>query len=236
MEQAEFDKFAAEYRAMHQQNIAITGEQPEYFAEYKIRDMREIVGPAGEVTEPLSILDFGGGVGASAPFLRRHFPQSEIIIADVSKRSLDIAEQRGIERLRCLHFDGTRLPLDDGSQDLALAACVFHHVPEERHIGLLRDIRRVLAPGGRLFVFEHNPWNPLTRHAVDTCPFDENAVLISAPTMKRRLRAAGFADADLTVRYRIFFPHALASLRPLERLMVALPLGAQYSACARKSS
>ena len=51
--------------------------------------------------------------------------------------------------------------------------------------------------------------------------------------MRRRLRAAGFADC--TIRYRIFFPHALRFLRPLEAAMTWLPLGGQYCALARRS-
>ena len=36
--QAEFDRFAADYRALHARNIALSGEAPEYFAVYKMRD------------------------------------------------------------------------------------------------------------------------------------------------------------------------------------------------------
>ena len=82
-------------------------------------------------------------------------------------------------------------------------------------------------------MFEHNPLNPLTRHAVNTCVFDEHAELVLAPTMRRRARDAGFAAAD--VRYRIFFPHALRVLRPLEPSLTWLPLGAQYYVAARKA-
>jgi len=35
MDRAEFDKFADEYYALHAANIAMTGESPEYFADYK---------------------------------------------------------------------------------------------------------------------------------------------------------------------------------------------------------
>jgi len=80
-------------------------------------------------------------------------------------------------------------------------------------------------------LFEHNPWNPATQHAVRTCPFDANAVLISAPEMRRRFRAAGFTDVEL--RWTLFFPGFLAALRPLERAMGWLPLGAQYCLLAR---
>jgi hypothetical protein len=79
--------------------------------------------------------------------------------------------------------------------------------------------------------FEHNPVNPVTRHIVATCPFDENAHLIAAPELRRRQARAGFSAVE--VRYTGFFPGALAALRPLERLMTALPLGAQYYTFAR---
>ena len=65
MDSAEFDKFADEYLAVHARNIAITGEQPEFFAEYKVRDVHEIL--AAEGRPVARILDFGAGIGNSAP-------------------------------------------------------------------------------------------------------------------------------------------------------------------------
>jgi len=43
MEIAEFDQFSDEYYAMHKQNISITGEAPEYFAEYKIKLLGKLI-------------------------------------------------------------------------------------------------------------------------------------------------------------------------------------------------
>jgi SAM-dependent methyltransferase len=227
---AEFDNFALEYEELHRKNIRASGETPAFFAEYKVLDMRRDWDRRRGGEQPEQILDFGGGVGASAPFLRRHFPQAALTLADISRRSLEIAEARGIDGLDCLHFAGVSLPLDDRSQDLVLAACVFHHIPAEQHVMVLGEIRRVLRPGGRLFVFEHNPWNPITVRAVNTCPFDEKAVLITAPTLRGRLRAAGFSHTS--IRFRIFFPHALRALRPAESALSIVPFGAQYCAVA----
>jgi SAM-dependent methyltransferase len=103
---------------------------------------------------------------------------------------------------------------------------VFHHIEPALHVGLLSELHRVLRPGGLVMIYEHNPLNPLTVHAVRTCPFDENAILIGARTLRERLVEAGFAGA--TARYRLFFPRALRLLRPLEQGMKWLPLGAQY--------
>lgn len=228
MDEAEFDRFAEEYDAMHRANIRASGEGPEFFARYKIEDMRLVWERKHPGTVVRNILDFGGGIGTSAPHLSELFPDAEITLADVSSRSLEIAEGKKVPRVKTLLFDGERLPLEDESVDAVIAACVFHHIPEEAHVALLADIRRTLRPGGLMFIFEHNPWNPLTRHAVDTCPFDENAVLISGPEMRRRLKAAGFENVD--VAWRIFIPGFLRAIRPVENWLEWLPLGAQYRA------
>jgi ubiquinone/menaquinone biosynthesis C-methylase UbiE len=232
MDEVEFDKFADEYRDLHAANIKLSGESPEYFAEYKIADI------ASELTRtnagaPTSILDFGAGVGYSVPFFARHLPSARVTCLDVSRKSLEIGAAKHGSVAEFRHFDGARIPYPDGTFDVALASCVFHHIPHHEHVALLAEIRRVLKPEGWLFVFEHNPLNPLTRHAVNTCAFDEHAELVRAPTMVRRVRDAGFGTAK--ANYRIFFPHALRGLRPLEAQLKWLPLGAQYYVAARKA-
>lgn len=229
MPKAEFDAVAAQYKAQHAASIRLSGEDTGYFAQYKAEDARAIAAEAG--CAPRDMLDFGSGIGNSVAPLRQCFPQAQLTCLDVSAESLALSREGHGEDVRYRSYDGRQLPDDLGEFDLIFTACVFHHIPAEQHIDLLRQLKRRLRPGGLFILFEHNPWNPLTRHAVNTCPFDENAVLITAPEMRRRLQAAGFADC--TVRYRIFFPGALAALRPLERHMTGLPLGAQYSLSAR---
>jgi ubiquinone/menaquinone biosynthesis C-methylase UbiE len=228
MEEAEFDKVAAQYRSMHAANIKITGEDPEYFAEYKVIDIANEL--AQRVPRP-RVLDFGAGIGNSVPFFRRHLPGSRVTCLDVSRKSLEIGSELHGEQAEFTHYDGITIPYETATFDVALASCVFHHIDHAEHVAQLREIRRVLKPGGMLCLFEHNPLNPLTRHAVNTCPFDENAVLIGAPTMRRRVRDAGFGNAR--VKYRIFFPHFLRTLRPLEPKLTWLPLGAQYYVLAQ---
>jgi len=222
---AEFDKFAADYLSTHQRNVAISGETPEYFARYKIDIVRRLWNAAG-LAEPRAILDFGTGVGNSLPHLARAFPRSAITALDVSAKSLAIAESRFAGLARFVRHGGGELPLADGGADLIFSSCVFHHIDAAEHVGVLTQLRRILAPGGRLVIFEHNPLNPVTRYIVATCEFDENAVLIPAGVFRDRQRAAGFAHVRRT--YTGFFPGPLRALRPLERFMSALPLGAQY--------
>ncbi len=228
---AEFDDHAVDYQRHHARNIAITGEEPEFFAEYKVADTHAETEAAGVHCD--SILDFGAGIGGSIPYFRTHFPHAALTCADVSARSLEMAAARfpGRERMAIIG-DGAGLALPDDSFDLCFSACVFHHIAHERHDFWLRELRRVTRPGGLLILFEHNPLNPLTVRAVNTCPFDVNAHLIGARALARAVGAAGWAMPR--ARYRIFFPGPLAKLRPAERFLTWCPLGAQYYICARK--
>lgn len=229
MSQAEFDAYVDAYEAQHAQSVRLSGEDPEFFAEYKAIEAARAMAAAG--LAPQRIMDFGAGRGNCIAHLQRAFPDAALTALDVSSRSLTDCVGRAIRPLETVCYDGQSLPFDDASFDLIFTACVFHHIPAKDHIRLLAEIRRTLTSKGRFILFEHNPWNPLTRHAVATCPFDANAVLISAPEMRRRLRAAGFADVAL--RWTLFFPAFLAPLRPLERALGWLPLGAQYCLVAR---
>ncbi len=235
MHEAEFDKFADEYRALHTANIRMSGESPEFFAEYKVRDVIETLNAdaAPRPAQP-AILDFGGGIGTSVPYFRKYCPEARLTCLDVSRRSLAVASERFPDLADFAWFDGKTIPFSDECFDVAFAACVFHHIDHGLHRRLLGEIRRVLAPGGMVFVFEHNPLNPLTRHAVNTCAFDADARLISGPAMRRRLAEAGFAGARL--RYRLFFPRQMDRLRPLEKYLTWMPLGAQYCVVGRKHS
>jgi SAM-dependent methyltransferase len=223
VDQSEFDAFADEYRHLHSSNIKASGETPEYFANQKAQMAARLV---GRLLPNNLILDFGAGVGNSIGPLTRYFPSPRITAIDVSRKSLDIASARFGNSAQFLHYDGKRIPLEDGQFGLVFVACVFHHIDHSEHVALLRDIRRVLTPGGRLVIFEHNPLNPLTVHAVKTCEFDRNARLIRAGVFRDVMRVAGFDE--VRVHYSIFFPRALRFARPLEHSMRWIPLGAQY--------
>ena len=230
MDVAEFDRFADEYMATHAQNIRLSGEDPDYFARYKIKEMRRRWDAEGR-PEPLAVLDFGKGIGNSLPHLARLFPRAEITGVDVSQRSLQVAAHRFPGAARLLAYDGSAVPLPAGSFDLIFSACVFHHIDHAEHGAIFAELHRLLRPGGMMVVFEHNPVNPATRYIVATCPFDENAVLLPAAALRKSQAAAGFRKVE--VAYTGFFPGMLRALRPLERLMTALPLGAQYYTVAR---
>ena len=228
---SEFDKFADEYGPCMRPTFRLSCEAPEYFAEYKVADIAAELARDGAAAR--KVLDFWRGCRLLGALFRAgtclaHASRVSTFRARAWNSGRSPRYCRGVRAL----FDGRRIQFDDGTFDVALRRACSTTYPHGEHVALLAEIRRVLARR-RLFVFEHNPLNPLTRHAVNTCAFDENAQLVLAPTMRRRARDAGFASAD--VRYRIFFPHALRGLRPLEPSLTWLPLGAQYYVAARKA-
>ena len=230
MKKAEFDKFADEYAALHKQNIKLSGEEPEFFAEYKVRLVSDVL---ADKIMPSKILDFGCGVGTSALHFRRYFPQSALIGLDVSERSLAIAGERHEDGTCLTAFDGVTIPFKDNTLDVVFTACVFHHIEATHHLALLKECHRVTRPGGWFFIFEHNPLNPLTRHAVNSCPFDEDAVLIYGNKMRQSVSLAGYQNVLL--RYCVFFPRILSALRPLEPSFAKVPFGAQYFVHGQKN-
>ena len=227
---AEFDKLADDYYEQHKANIAITGESPEFFSEYKVRDL---AGHVKGIGLPVSrVLDFGSGIGNSIPYFRRHFAESRLSCADVSPRSMEIARARFPGNEDYLLIENGRLPVESGSQDVVFSECVFHHITLSERVHWLTELRRVTRKGGLLAIYEHNPLNPLTRRAVDTCPLDVNAHLIHARQMGQLARSGGWLEPRAS--YRLFFPAPLAKLRPLERHLGWCGLGAQYRLLARQ--
>jgi SAM-dependent methyltransferase len=128
---------------------------------------------------------------------------------------------------------GDDVPLPPESQDLVFTACVFHHIPHEQHLRWLRELRRLVRPGGLLAIYEHNPANPLTVHAVRTCALDRNARLVGSAQLRRQAAQSGWRNARIA--YKLFFPHALRFLRPLERKLEWCPVGAQYRLLAEQA-
>jgi trans-aconitate methyltransferase len=224
LQQAEFDKFADAYFDMHAENIGISGEDPAYFARYKIVELRRLWSQK-RMPEPTTVLDFGCGIGASLPHLAVAFPSARLTAFDVSEKSLTVARDQYPGLANFIHANDLT-ELEHTGFDLVFTSCVFHHIDESRHVETFCKLRSLLRPEGRLVVFEHNPANPVTRYIVATCPFDENAVLISSAQLCARQRQAGFLSVER--RYVGFFPRALAALRRFEPKLSSMPIGAQY--------
>jgi 2-polyprenyl-3-methyl-5-hydroxy-6-metoxy-1,4-benzoquinol methylase len=211
---AAFDQFAKNYSELHDANVSASGESGEYFALHKLGCIERL-----GLTAETPILDYGCGTGVLIQHLSRKF--SAVHGYDPSRDCLKVAR----ERAPGATFSTDPASVPEGGFGAVVLASVLHHVPVAERDALLAMLVTKLAPGGRLIVFEHNPWNPLTRQAVATCAFDHDAILLWPGEVRRRLRTAGLARVRQD--YVVFFPRSLAKLRFLEPRLHWLFLGAQ---------
>jgi len=220
----QFDQFAGNYKRVLDQSIAVSGEDSTYFAEYKALYLARIL----KTNVPGRILDFGCGVGLLSGFLKKHLPASRLDGFDVSRESIGRVDP-SLSRQGMFTSELDQLGRD---YDLIVAANVLHHVIPPKRPQTITELVSRLSPTGRLAIIEHNPANPLTRRAVDRCPFDEDAVLLRPGESRTLLRNAGLRIARQD--YIVFMPHMLSWLRPLEPGLAWLPLGAQYVVLGKK--
>mgnify|MGYP003956007691 CR=1 FL=1 len=220
----EFDAYSDGYTNALEDAVSFSGDDARYFADYKADQLSSIIDPGACA----KILDYGCGVGNLSVAIHDHNPNWILHGFEISQDSLNCVPAA----LKSQGTFTTDLSDLDGNYDLTFLAGVMHHIVPENRLAALNSAVEHLKPGGKLVVFEHNPWNPVTRRVVDRCPFDENAILISAPDL-----IALFKSICLTQIQRnfiVFFPKFLNFLRPLERNLTWCPAGAQYAVIGKK--
>ncbi len=222
-----FDRYDKSFSAVVQSSIDFSGLPHSFFTAAKADALRELIAARLDGRDDLRLLDVGCGIGELHPFLQGMF--ARICGADVSAASIAQARIRnpGVDYET---YAGERLPYDTASFDLTIAVCVLHHVPPSQWLGFLREMRRVVRPGGLICLIEHNPLNPLTRLAVARCEFDRDAVLLHASQTRALMAEAGLHEARS--HYFLMLPSAAPLARRVEQSFWHIPLGAQYIASA----
>lgn len=225
---ATFDDVSAAYAKEINTAMAFSGLDVDRFAKAKADRLIELA--RAELGDPatLTVLDLGCGVGTFHRHLEGAFRALHGL--DVSASSIDLARAANPACTYAV-YDGSVAPYESGTFDLIFAACVIHHVPPENWPAFAAEMQRMLRPGGLAVVFEHNPYNPLTRLVVSRCEFDEDAVLLSPGTLRKLMAGAGFKD----VRSRSIFtlPPVSPAIARLDKLFAGLPFGAQHEMTAR---
>ena len=193
-----------------------------YFIKYKIDLLSNIV-----KTNPKNILDYGCGIGLSLPYLLSYFPTSLISATDISENSLSLVS-KNFPDINVIQDND----LPDNSFDFIYCAGVFHHIdPKDRKL-VLKKLFKCLKINGLLCIFEHNPYNPITRKMVSSCEFDDDAELITKTNMKELMEISSFQILEES--YTLFFPKILSKFNLLESYLGWLPLGGQYFLIGKK--
>ncbi|MCJ0874605.1 class I SAM-dependent methyltransferase [Streptomyces sp. AP-93] len=122
------------------------------------------------------VLDAGCGTGRALTALRAAVgPSGTVLGADVTPQMLTAAHEAGRDADGALLLaDVARLPLRDGALDAVFAAGLVAHLPDPG--ANLRELARVVRPGGRLALFHPIGRAALAaRHGRELTPDDMRA-------------------------------------------------------------
>ncbi|MDD4307964.1 MAG: class I SAM-dependent methyltransferase [Thermoplasmata archaeon] len=157
-------------------------DRPERLKEYDIPGIISGIG----ISEGMAVADIGAGTGFfSIPFSEAAGSKGRVLAVDLSVEMLEAlgakAKVLGLTNIKTVLSTEEAIPIPDGSVDIAFMSNVFHELEGD---GTMREIARILKPGGRLAildwkkVYEEN--GPPYRHR------------ISAPDVISRCQEVGF--------------------------------------------
>lgn len=125
------------------------------------------------------VLEIGPGTGYYTLDLAQWIGDGELELLDVQPEMLDHTmrkvRSRGLTNVSRSQADATNLPYEDASFDAALLVTVFGEIPDGD--AALREVRRVLKPGGRLIIGEIAVGDPHFSRLSPLCARAERAGL-----------------------------------------------------------
>ncbi|MBC3194349.1 class I SAM-dependent methyltransferase [Pseudonocardia sp. C8] len=104
-----------------------------------------------------TVLEIGCGTGNVALRAKRAVPGATVIGLDPDAEALGIARRKAAGEGLDVRFDeggAEDLPYADAGVDRVLSSLMLHHLAADQQVPALREVRRVLAPGGSLHLVD----------------------------------------------------------------------------------
>jgi SAM-dependent methyltransferase len=197
-----------------EQRWHLAGTAPEIYAEHLVPAVFAPWAPvlldAAAVGIGHTVLDVACGTGVvAAAAAERVGPSGAVTGVDINPGMIAVAARtRGV---RWAQADAARLPFPDGGFDRVLCQAGLQFVPDR--LGALREMRRVLRPGGRVALLvwralHHSPGFAALADALQAVVGPEAAAVMRAPfvfgddprPLVTLLDSAGFGDVDVQAR------------------------------------
>jgi len=155
------------------------------------------------------VLDLGCGTGTLTILIKQTHPQSDVVGLDGDPMILAIARAKaakaGVE-ISLDHGMAFQTPYPDQAFDRVLSSLVLHHLTTENKQRALREVFRVLGPGGELHVVDfgkpHTVWARLISRTLQR--FEEVEDNLNGLLLEM-FRQAGLDQVAETARYATVF-------------------------------
>lgn len=154
------------------------------------------------------ILDIGCGTGSLVVLIKRLHPDAEVVGLDPDPKALVRGGRKARQAAVSARFDegfSDQLPYPDSSFHQVFSSFMFHHLERTAKEKTLREVARVLRPGGRLHLLDFEGPEPngagrLSRLLHSSHYLEDN----SENQILQLMRQAGFVDPKKAGDGRMF--------------------------------
>ena len=155
------------------------------------------------------ILDIGCGTGTLVTLIKRLYPAAEVVGLDPDPKALTRGVKKAAQVRLAVQFDrgfSDHLPYGGASFDRVFSSFMFHHLRSEDKEQTLREVRRVLRPGGALHLLdfaEHEArrgsWLSHRFHRSHNLKDNSDSKIL------KLMRNVGFANSERVSEGQLFF-------------------------------
>lgn len=99
------------------------------------------------------LLDVGCGPGNLLQLIQKKHPKNKLVGLDVDPDSLKIA-QKNLPQTTFHESSAIKIPEPDASFNVVTSTLMFHHLKTDEKKQMLKEVYRVLKPGGQFYLFD----------------------------------------------------------------------------------
>lgn len=166
---------------------------------------RDVLIEQAAVRPAHDVLEIGCGTGTLTVRVKRLHPDARVVGLDPDPKALGIAREKSERAGVTVELDrgfSDRMPYPDSSFDRVLSSYMFHHLSQDAKTSTLREVHRVLRPGGSLHLVDFAGSAAKGGFLMRLFHADEAMADNASDRLIQRLRETGFAGSECVKQER----------------------------------